>query len=202
VDGSRFDTLIKQFSTSRVTRAHALRGLAAGVAALAGVTLAPPRAAKGRKKEEPQRRVCLWSRTAPGGKSKKVDKDKRKKILRRNDCARKGRCRGINPCFVAPECTTDAHCNADEICENNACVPENCNLPETECPQGESCLQAGGAHGRCVPRGNCDAEPGPVPNGEQCTTSSDCASCCCTEELVCVDPSNGGTIPLCIEIAP
>jgi hypothetical protein len=196
VDGPRFDTLIKQFSTSRVTRAHAVRGLAASVAALAGITLTEePGAAKGDKKDEPQRRVCLWSRTSPGGKTKKVDKDKRKKILRRNDCARKGRCRGTNPCFApAPECTTDAHCPANEICENTACVAEECSIPEKACPGGDTCLQVGGAHGRCVPIGNCLGDPivpGQVPNEGQCNDSDDCASCCCTEEHVCVEATFG-----------
>jgi hypothetical protein len=52
VDGTQFDTLIKRFSTTTLSRSTALRGLAASVAALAGVTLAAkPGAAE-------QRKVC------------------------------------------------------------------------------------------------------------------------------------------------
>ena len=39
MDGTRFDHLIKRLAATPVTRATALRGLAAGAATLAGVTL-------------------------------------------------------------------------------------------------------------------------------------------------------------------
>jgi hypothetical protein len=39
MDGTRFDNLIKRLAATPVTRATALRGLAAGAATLAGVTL-------------------------------------------------------------------------------------------------------------------------------------------------------------------
>ncbi len=52
MDGPQFDTLIKRFSTTTLSRSTALRGLAATVAALTGVALAAkPGAAE-------QRKVC------------------------------------------------------------------------------------------------------------------------------------------------
>ncbi|MCC2628215.1 MAG: hypothetical protein K0S14_1865 [Thermomicrobiales bacterium] len=39
MDGSHFDTLVRAFSTTRLTRLQTLRGLAASVAALTGITL-------------------------------------------------------------------------------------------------------------------------------------------------------------------
>jgi hypothetical protein len=97
MDPTTFDALIKRLATTPLTRAHALRGLAASAVALAGVRLATePGTANKQNRDEKEVRVCLWS--AAGGRSKKVERSKAKQILRRNACARKGRCSGTNPC--------------------------------------------------------------------------------------------------------
>jgi hypothetical protein len=63
VDGTQFDTLIKRLASRSLTRLNALRGLATGAAALAGVTLVtqPSAAKKRNNKDEPKQKVCHCS---------------------------------------------------------------------------------------------------------------------------------------------
>jgi hypothetical protein len=176
VDGTQFDNLIKRLSAMPLTRGKALRGLAAGAAALTGVTLATqPGDAKNRHEKEV--RICVWSAT--GGQSKKLDKDKAKKTLRRNACARKGSCSGANPCptgvptgtgtgtgIVSPirrdalpvgstpvgfACLDNTGCSADLVCFGGTC--QAC----TETPQcrgGQECsIAPGNAGGVCCEAG-------------------------------------------------
>ena len=56
MDGTQFDTLAKRLSTTPLTRDKALRGMAAGAAALVGVTLAREPSAAAKKKKI---RICV-----------------------------------------------------------------------------------------------------------------------------------------------
>jgi hypothetical protein len=181
MDGTQFDTLIKRLSATPLTRATALRGLAASAATLAGVRLTEePGAAKKNKKDENEVRICLWS--ASGGRSKKVERSKAKTILRRNACARKGRCSGTNPCPAGVPASgatgltgpagpagpagpgaglvCPALCPFCEICnpatgQCEAC-PANCNFCSTLYDRSTVCGESVATS--CVP----------------CTTSADC----------------------------
>ena len=59
MERTRFETLIKLFATSRVTRSNSLRGLTASAAAIAGVALIPEQSTVGRLGDEPKKKLCM-----------------------------------------------------------------------------------------------------------------------------------------------
>src|SRR5687768_91564 len=91
MDGTAFDALIKQLSTSPVTRATALRGLTATAAALtgAGVTTSELGAEKGEAKKKWCHRGDDFSIL---GKTKKLTKDQIKQHKRKHAADYKGKC--------------------------------------------------------------------------------------------------------------
>jgi hypothetical protein len=222
VDGTQFDNLIKRLSTRPLTRGKALRGLAAGAAALAGVTLAtePGEAKKNHEKEV---RICVWSAT--GGQSKKVDKDKAKKILRRNACARKGSCTGANPCpagvptetgtgIVSPirrdalagpsnpgfACLDNSGCTADLACIGGTC--QACT-EDVQCRGGQTCATNQGVccegnltcgENCLTPETVCSAQ---VPCGRCNQSSGACESSCTTGQPTCAVSRSSGNLTCC-----
>jgi len=180
MDGTQFDTLIKRLATTPVTRGSVLRGLVASVASLVGVPLAAePGAAHEKKKDEPKRRVCLWSST--GGRTKKVARDQRRKILRRNPCARKGRCSGTNPCAAGTP--VPAAGTPVPPPPGFTCTP---NQPCTGTNAGLGCTEAGTACVACTASSNCGGQVclnGRCQGGPPCPDDADC---CNPENATCV----------------
>ena len=102
MDANTFDDLIKRLTTTPQTRTSVLRGLVAS-AALAGMSLVPE-SGTAKKNHESERKVCVCGAdgTVASCHTKKVKADKIKKLLRRNPCAFKGKCTGVNPCSTVP----------------------------------------------------------------------------------------------------
>jgi hypothetical protein len=100
MDGTQFDDLITQLSGTPLTRAKVLRRLATSAAALVGLTFAGKPSVAKTQKNAKEERVCLWSAT--GGRSQKKAATKVKKLLKRNPCARKGRCTASTPALRSP----------------------------------------------------------------------------------------------------
>ena len=102
MDANTFDDLIKRLTTTPQTRTSVLRGLVAS-AALAAMTLVPE-SGTAKKNHENERKVCVCGADGTVGSchTKKVKADKIKKLLRRNPCAFKGKCTGVNPCSTVP----------------------------------------------------------------------------------------------------
>ena len=158
MDGTTFDTLITPLATTPLTRAKALRGLAASaVTALTGMALTREEAgAKQKNRDDKEVRICICaSADAATCRSKKKDKSKAKTTLRRNLCAYKGRCTGVSGCAAtAPpttpppppqpgfSCTSNAQCARFEACFGTACGP--CTRT-ADCDAGEACV-----NGRCL----------------------------------------------------
>jgi hypothetical protein len=93
VDGTAFDALIKQFSTARVTRATALRGLVASATALTGMRLRDEEAGAGNKKRETKRKWChRGDDFTILGKTKKLTKEQRKTHKKKHAADYKGTC--------------------------------------------------------------------------------------------------------------
>jgi hypothetical protein len=143
VDGTQFDTLIKRLATRSLTRSTALRGLATGAAALAGVTLAT-RSGAARKSDdgdEPKRKVCHCS--GPTGASCRTLKKKKSKVkrhLKRHDCDYEGKCQGFSGCR---QCLNNDDCTGGQVCLDGAC--QNC-INDQQCGPNFDCEL-----GRCVP---------------------------------------------------
>ena len=100
MDGTQFDTLAKRLSTTPLTRDKALRGMAAGAAALVGVTLAREPSAAAKKKKI---RICVCKSADVTTCQTKQKETKAKQILRNKPCAYTGRCRlGVSGCIGSP----------------------------------------------------------------------------------------------------
>jgi hypothetical protein len=93
VDGTQFDTLVKRLSTTTLSRSTALRGLAASIAAFAGVTVgAEPGAAE-------ERKICHCPGTIVADcRTLKLTKKKAKRHLNQHACDLEGRCNGVSGC--------------------------------------------------------------------------------------------------------
>src|SRR5215213_2974170 len=130
MDGTRFDTLIKRLATTPLTRSTALRGLAASVAALAGVTLtAEPGAAKKKRK------VChCTDEKSTSCNTLEVGKKAARKHVRNHACDYKGECKGFSDCCFADTlgCTSNTQC-CSGFCGDGTCRPAQC------ASIGESC---------------------------------------------------------------
>src|SRR5215211_3514073 len=127
MDGSQFDTLIKRLATTPLTRPTALRGVAASLAALAGVTLAAePGGARNRNNnDEPERKVCHCAdATAASCQTLKKEKSKVKKHLKQHACDYIGSCQGFSGCCIAntQTCASSAQC-CSGFCGDGTCRP-------------------------------------------------------------------------------
>jgi hypothetical protein len=152
MDGTRFDNLIKRLAATPVTRATALRGLAAGAATLAGVTLLaePSAAADGDGKRRRRRRVCDCSSADPNTcTNRRLRRRAARRLLRSNDCAYKGRCQtGVSGCALVVGCSpannTRGSCPAGQVCNTRAiCVPASGECGGACIPGEEICCPPG-----------------------------------------------------------
>jgi len=177
MDGATFDHLIKRFTATRLTRLQTLRGLAAGVAAFTGARLAAePSEAK--KNHEKKVKVCKCpTADATLCNTKKVDKDKAKKVARQA-CNYKGTCQaGVTSCAATPlaagpQCTNNNDCTGGLVCISQRCTACTADF---QCGSGRICLG-----------GTCQTPP-PGP-GPECVNNNQCSG-----GLVCL----GGTCQPC-----
>ena len=102
MDGSHFDTLVKALAITPLTRAMALRGLAASAVVLTGLRLAGEVGAAKKKTREKKVRVCDCPIGDPSGcQTKKVKKSQVQSWLLRHLCSYRGRCQASSlPCPV------------------------------------------------------------------------------------------------------
>jgi hypothetical protein len=157
MNGSRFDTLIRNLATRRLTRMQTLRGLVvSGIAALTGLRLVAEEADaknRGKNKRTRKRRVCLC--TAAGCTSKKV-KNRSKVISKNTPCAYAGGCT-TNPCAATvpplgpPGCTPEPQsttCAGNTLCGTTRA--NNCGQVVTcGCRSGQTCLNNGSCATPC-----------------------------------------------------
>jgi hypothetical protein len=177
MDGPRFDDLTQRLASIRLSRKRALRGLAGGVAALAGGAAFTDRveAKKGKKS------VCHCE---AGGacSSQRGGKKQRKNHLRNHQCDYLGECRSdITACAAAPilidsDRLVDPTCSDSNPCGGNSglrCVAGIC----VPIDLGDSCTN----DGECS-TGNCE-------NQKCALCLSICGSGvttqCCTGEATC-----------------
>jgi hypothetical protein len=179
MDGTQFDTLAKRLSTTPLTRDKALRGMAAGAAALVGVTLAREPSAAAKKKKI---RICVCaSADVTTCQTKNKPKSKAKKILRNKPCAYTGRCRlGVSGCIgCSPANNTQGSCLAGQLCNTGATCVAGCtgtSTPQGSCPSGQNCVITSGPTGQCQ-----NAVVGCTGEGTQgsCLTGQICVSSIC-----------------------
>jgi hypothetical protein len=148
MDGIQFDTVAKTFATTPLTRGKALRGLAAGVAALVGVTLAREPSAAAKKKKI---RICVCaSADFTTCQTKNKPKSKAKKTLQNKPCSYTGRCRaGVSGCIgCSPANNTQGSCPQGQICNPNAVCVAGCSggPGQGTCQAGQLCT-----NNICVP---------------------------------------------------
>jgi hypothetical protein len=179
MDGTQFDNLIKWFAATPVTRAKVLREVAAGAAALAGVTITTERSAarhrhnRHNRHHERTRTLCHCpDATAARCRTIVKSRQKAKKHLRTHPCDYKGRCRGFSgcaapgPCQNPATCTANGQCCAGFFCGDGTCRPGgNCTV------QGATCT---GAVAACC-TGVCNA--GGSTTGPRADTANKCAQC-------------------------
>ena len=164
MDGTRFDNLIKRLAATPVTRATALRGLAAGAATLAGVTLLaePGTAADGDGKRRRRRRVCDCSSANPNScTNRRLKRRAARRLLRSNDCAYKGRCTGVSGCaaFGCDPKNPTGSCPAGEICNNRGhlCAGDRGNAAARAVPGEEICCPPGSTKAGTCKKNACNA---------------------------------------------
>jgi hypothetical protein len=209
MDGTQFDTLAKRLSTTPLTRDKALRGMAAGAAALVGVTLAREPSAAAKKKKI---RICVCaSADVTTCQTKNKPKSKAKKILRNKPCAYTGRCRlGVSGCIgCAPANNTQGSCLAGQLCNAGATCVAGCtgeNNTQGTCPNGQFCSNPSGVTGQCQNQAATCEPPnstqGSCLSGQICNGSRVCvpAGClnpanpqCSSNEVCCpVGSASGG----------
>jgi hypothetical protein len=132
VDGTQFDTLIKRLASTPLSRSTALRGLAASVAAFAGVTLAEePGAAE-------ERKVChCEDETRASCDTITVGRRSARRHLNRHPCDYKGECKRVSGCCleIGSLCSSRLSC-----CSGNclgSCQP--CKTNGTNCGFNSEC---------------------------------------------------------------
>jgi hypothetical protein len=143
VDGPEFDTLIKRFSTTTISRSTALRRLAASVAAFTGVALAAqPGAAE-------QRKIChCTDETATSCETLTLGRNAARIHLRDHPCDRRGKCRGVSGCCleIGISCTSPLSCCSGNCLGN--CQP--CKSNGSFCGSDSECCSK-----RCNSSGTC-----------------------------------------------
>jgi hypothetical protein len=133
VNTTPFETLVTRLVTAQLTRATALRGLAAS-AALAGMQLArEPGAAKTKRRNEQVRQVCVCADATTASCRTKTVKASKAKTLARKRCNYKGPCHGLSGCAAGdtePEltfCVNAAECGTDAEGKMCACRTDATN---------------------------------------------------------------------------
>ena len=142
VDGSQFDTLIKRLASTPLNRSTVLRGVAASVAALAGVT----RATEPGSAEETKICHCKdESRTSCD--TKEVGRQAARRHLRDHPCDYKGECKGRSGCCLenGVTCTSRQTCCSGN-CQSN-CLP--CKTNGTICGFNSECCSGKCNNGTC-----------------------------------------------------
>jgi hypothetical protein len=201
LDAKRFDDMVKQVATTRLTRLSALRGLAAaGIAALTGVRFAAEQG-DAKKSGGKRRKVCHCGNSPTNCQTKKKSKRAVKRHLRKHACDHKGSCQSTNPRCPAPTsipssasnpqcqvggtacpggltCVAIATGSTSGIClqVSATCVPGS----QSTCAAGETCITIGAVN-VCAP-----VSFGGGP-GAPCTTGANCLTGFCS----------GGTCALC-----
>jgi hypothetical protein len=222
MESTRFDYLIKRLAAQPMTRATALRGLAASAAAMAGVTLVAESGEA--RKNNKKKRVCNCTSSDPASC---VNQKKKKKAVNRllnsNDCAYKGRCQtGVSGCAApAPlgcspaTSVSQGTCQPGQICSLQAICVAGCTTTTTgtrgSCPAGQICIVAPGqttghcqneAFG-CSPANN---TRGTCPEGQICSPQAICVQACtpaCNPNQICCPPGTAkagtchGTLQAC-----
>ncbi len=186
MDGTRFDNLVKRLATRPMTRATALRGLAASAAALTGVSIlaGAGEAANNNNNNDRKRKVCkCTSATATSCSTVKKEKKKAKRILRRFPCSYKGKCRaGVTACAAPVGCSpannTQGTCAPGQLCNTQAICVAGCtgqNNTQGTCPNGQLCVngQCQGQGVGCNPANNTQ---GSCPPGQVCNTRAICVT--------------------------
>jgi hypothetical protein len=186
MDGSHFDALVRSLATTPLARANVLRGLAASAAALAGLTRIGE-SGTAKKNHEKKVKVCQCpTADATLCTTKKVGKDKAKKVARRA-CNYKGTCQtGVTRC--AGGCTCEQKicgdngcggscgtCEAGQVCADGRCV--------SSCPSGQKICA-----GNCIPSNQCCTNTDCGPDAPRCCRGT-CSQCCteadCPPSAVC-----------------
>ena len=155
MDGSHFDTLVKALATTRLTRLHALRGLAAGaVAAIAGVDFSTDEA-----------------EAAKSGKCK--SKPNECQTCKKGKCERKNGKKTCKNGKLKPK-ANGTLCSLG-TCTNGACLAAGTPLT----PEPPTCSDGvKNGHETDVDCGGPDCPPCAVGRG--CLSRTDCASAICT----------------------
>jgi hypothetical protein len=102
VVAERFDALVKQVLTTRVTRWTALRAVVAGAGgALVGARLPAGEVTAARRSNK--KTVCICKRdTVHSCSQTRVLKRRLRKVLKKFPCSYRGECHGFNPCSPLP----------------------------------------------------------------------------------------------------
>jgi hypothetical protein len=168
MDGTTFDELIKQLATTPLSRSKALRGLAASVAALAGVTLgAEPSAAKGKRK------VChCTNEKSTSCKTIEVGAKAARKHVKKHACDYRRECEDRSGCCFSDTqaCTTDTQC-CSGFCGDGTCRATDC------ASIGESCASLNCCTGTCID-GACRVPGSCIGQGTACGVGT--PEPCCT----------------------
>jgi len=162
LDANRFDALTKRLLTTRLTRVHTLRGIAAaGIAAMIGGRRALEESAAKKHK----RTFCHCSASPTNCQTKKKAKKQVKRHLQNHPCDYKGRCQATNPRCPGKPCTSITDCSGGQACVSGFCGT---------CTNGNQCAAGQGCNaGVCGP----------------CTALNQCASgLICTVGGICVPP--------------
>jgi hypothetical protein len=177
MDGTQFDTLIKRLATTPLTRSTALRGLAATVAALAGVTLAAePSAAKEKRK------VChCTDEKSTSCKTIEVGKRGAKRHVKKHACDYRRECKDVSGCCFADTltCTTSTQC-CSRFCGDGTCRPTgSCVVQGAACNDmnaatNDNCCTGECLDSLCRPTGACKEL------GADCSPGFECCSGNCT----------------------
>jgi hypothetical protein len=184
MDGTQFDTLIKRLGTRSLTRSTALRGVAASVAALAGVSrAAEPSSAKEKRK------VChCTDEKATSCETIEVGKNEARRHLENHECDYRRKCKGRSGCCFAnaTACTSNTQCCSkfcgDGTCRRKgSCVKQGASCNDTNAAIKDNCCTGECLDGLCRPTGSCKelgAGCGGGPMFPDCC-SGNCASGIC-----------------------
>ena len=217
MDGTRFDNLIKRLATRPMTRATALRGLAASAAALTGVSIlagSGEAANNNNNNNDRKRKVCkCTSATATSCRTVKKEKKKAKRVLRRFPCSYKGKCRaGVTACAAPVGCSpannTQGTCAPGQLCNTSAVCVAGCTggPGQGSCPSGQQCRngQCQGQNLGCTQTNNTPNTQGSCPAGQVCNANFICVAGCtgqnntqgtCPAQQVCVNGQCQGQTP-------
>jgi hypothetical protein len=216
MDRSQFDTLITRLASTPLTRAMALRGLAAGAgAALIGVSLTANDAGADRKKPKKVKICHRGDDFAILGTTKKLEKTKMRQHLKKHSADYRGQCTetitvpgsapapgpgpGSGPAPVPGGCTGNADCPG-RICIGGVCRGgEACTTEGAECfgpsspltcarieTDGLACILEAQGFGLCDTGSAATTWKGWA--GYNCATATTCDAVCGDAEVNNVNP--------------